>query len=118
VDEIGVLGCVAQRSSHRSEDYGREPGPAAKSRHDTGLAGETAVALRPDDSRLDPAALELLDEVGDEAPGEVALAARIRRREDGDLQLGEDPTSLEHGPVDESHGGDEADEDHHEARGG
>jgi hypothetical protein len=72
--------------SHRAEDGRGEPRLAPKSGHDTRVAAEAPIALRPGDGDLDAAALELLDEVGDEAPGEVALAARVRRREDGDLQ--------------------------------
>jgi len=94
VDEVGVPGGAAQGSAHRAEDDRRKPGLLSETGHDARVAAEPAVALRPDDGNLDAARLELLDEVGDEAPGEVALAARIRRREDGDLQLAGDPMSL------------------------
>jgi hypothetical protein len=86
VDDVGVLGRTAEGSAHRAEDDGSEPRLAAKPGHEAGVTSEAAIALRPDDRDLDAARLEPFDEVGDEAPGEVALAAWIRRREDGDLQ--------------------------------
>ena len=46
---------------------------------------EVAEGRRRDDLDLDPAPAQLLDRVGDEVPGRVALVARVRGRQHDDL---------------------------------
>jgi hypothetical protein len=86
MDEIGVSRGAAKRPGHRSEHHRSEPRLAPKPGHDSSGAAEAPEVLGPHDGDLDTAGLQPLDQIGDEPSGEVPLAARVGRREDGDLQ--------------------------------
>jgi hypothetical protein len=86
VDDIDVSRTLPQRTRHRREHERRAPRPAPKARRDPRFSAEAAEVLRPDDAHVHPPLAHVGNEVGHEPAREVALAARIRRREDGDLQ--------------------------------
>ena len=84
MNQVGVPARTANGRAHREQHEWSPPRTAAERGRDALGAAEAAVRARPDDGDLDAARPHTFDEVGDEAPGEVALVPRVGRGEDHD----------------------------------
>ena len=79
VDEVGAARGPAERAEHRDGEQRRPPRPAPEVADDAAVVGEPEVPVDPgrDDVDVDAVGLEALDEILDEAAGEVGLVPRV-----------------------------------------
>ena len=92
VHEVGSgsspAGRAREATQHERQRGGQIWAPAEVSRHPRAV-GDAVMpeARRRDDLHLDPALPQVFDLVGDEEAGDVPGPARVRRRQDRDVQL-------------------------------